>query len=208
MATGGIDPDLKKAIESDEMPTNTLSMVWLGIKSLIKDNTSMKENIAQLDIRTRAIEETCVTHDESLDSLQRSVRLLYAKLTRSDVIQASLLDEIEDLKSRSMRANLIFSFDPALSDYKESQGEDCVELVRSFLCDILGISSAVYIQSAHRLGRPTSGKSRAIIARIPETAQRSLIFRNRLRDTHHFVSQQMAPPDLRGDSLYILNIKN
>ena len=47
----------------------------------------------------------------------------------------------------------------------------------------------IYIQSAHRLGR-ANGDQRSMIARIPESHQRSLIFQNanRLRDTRHSIS--------------------
>ena len=41
----------------------------------------------------------------------------------------------------------------------------------------------------------SQGKQRAIIARIPQSTQKSLIFQNtnRLRDTRHFISQQLPP---------------
>lgn len=57
------------------------------------------------------------------------------------------------------------------------------------------ITSNVYVQAAHRLGKATSDRSRAIIARIPDSDQRSLVFRNanRLKDTHHYISQQIPP---------------
>ena len=45
------------------------------------------------------------------------------------------------------------------------------------------------------MGKTITGQSRAIIARIPDSNQKSLIFKNanRLHDTQHFISQQMPP---------------
>ena len=49
-----------------------------------------------------------------------------------------LQDDIEDLKSISMRDNIIFTFDPENSDYHETKGENSVELVASFIESVLG----------------------------------------------------------------------
>ena len=94
-----------------------------------------------------------------------------------------------------MRDNVIIRFDDTSDDYKEAHGENCVALTGSFLTDVMGITSNVYIQSAHRLGKAFPDKSRPIIARIPDSDQRALVFRNanRLRDTHHYISQQIPP---------------
>jgi hypothetical protein len=94
-----------------------------------------------------------------------------------------------------MRDNLIFRFDPSVNDFKECKSENCVALVRAFLRNILGITEDIYIQTAHRLGKASPANQRAMIARIPQSEQRTLIFRNanRLRDTHHYISQQLPP---------------
>ena len=93
MATGNsVDPKLQEALESEDMPTDILPMVWLGIKALIHDNTSMKEDISRLDIRTTSLEETSLLHDESIETLKLAVKSLDAKLTRSSITQASLVN--------------------------------------------------------------------------------------------------------------------
>ena len=82
-----------------------------------------------------------------------------------------------------------------IPDFAEAKNENGVELFRAFLARVLNIHDNIYIQSAHRLGKFAAGKQRPMIARIPVTAERSLIFRsaNRLRDTKHFISSQMPP---------------
>lgn len=181
--------ELQRALESDEMPTDPLSMVWQGMKVLLRDNSIMKKDLADLQLRTKNLEEVNESHDKSVESLQVSVKLLEAKLTRNETIQQSMQDEIDDLKSRSMKDNIYFSFDPECDEFKVVKGENCAELVRAFLRNILGLTVPIYIQSAHRVA---DGR---MIARIPESAQRSLIFKNanRLRDTRHYLSQQMPP---------------
>lgn len=192
-----VDPDLQDALESDDMPTDILPMVWRGMKRIINDNSAMRRDIEKLEIRTKALEETSQSNDDSIETLQVTVKLLESKMIRSDIVQHSLMEQIDDLRSRSMRDNLIFNFDAKSATYngKEADGENCAEIVRSFLREILGIQDRVYIQSAHRLGKMSVEHSRPIIARIPETSQRSLIFRNanRLKDTNHYISQQMTP---------------
>ena len=187
-----IDPELREALDSDEMPKDILPMVWLGIKSIIRDNSSLRDDIQDIQLRTTNLEETNIARDEHIDSLQKSVEMMEAKMVRSDKIQQSLTNELDDLKSRSMRDNIIVNFDPAAIDFKEAKGENCVGLVLAFLRNVLGITDNVYIQTAHRIGKSAY---RPMIARIPQSAQRSMIFKhaNRLKDTRHYISQQLTP---------------
>jgi len=60
--------------------------------------------------------------------------------------------ELDDMRVHSMRHNLIFTFDPDSVQYKESSGENCVALTRTFLASVLGIDNAqeMYIPVAHQ----------------------------------------------------------
>ena len=162
-----IDTELREALDSDEMPKDILPMVWLGIKSIIRDNSFLRDDIQDIQLRTTNLEETNIARDEHIDSLQKSVEMMEAKMVRSDKIQQSLMNELDDLKSRSMRDNIFFNFDPAAIDLKEAKGENCVGLVLVFLRNVLGITENVYIQTAHRIGKSAN---RPMIARIPQSA--------------------------------------
>jgi len=135
------------ALKSDTPPTDSeiLSLVWLGIKSIKSDTTSLRTDVDALDIRTKAIEEANLERDDDLQSLQNTVQMMQARLVRSEIHQKHLSEEIEDIKSRSMRDNIIFNFDQAATDFKESRGENCLELIHSFLSAIMGLRSKIYI---------------------------------------------------------------
>lgn len=202
--------NLEDALKSDELPTDDiLPLIWLGIKSIKQDTQSTNTAIDDLQLRTKALEEVNAGQSDDLRELRNTVQLLQARLTRSEISQQQMANDLEDLKSRGMKDNVIIRFDPAVVDYKEVQGENCVALVGSFFTNVMGITSKVYVQSAHRLGKITPDRSRAIIARIPDSDQRSLVFRNanRLKDTRHFISQQIPPSKAERKQLVLPEFK-
>ena len=107
-----IPVELQAAMASDDLPDDTLSMVWMGMRVLLSQNTTMSEDIADLKTRTNELEEYRDADDENIAELKVTLKLVDAKQARSDMIQQSLLEEIDDLRSRSMRDNIYFSFDP------------------------------------------------------------------------------------------------
>ena len=82
---------------------------------------------------------------------------------------------------------MIINFDPEVPDYQEAKGESCVDIVHAFLYQVLGITD-IYVSTAHRFGKSISGKSRPMIACIPDSCQRSSIC-----ETGHFISAQIPP---------------
>ena len=97
------------------------------------------------------------------------------------MIQSHLMGDIED------------HFELAVNDFNETKSQNCVGLVKAFLRNIRGVRSDIYIQSAHRLGKPVAGSQRAMTAKIPQSDQRKLIFQNanRQKVTRHYISQQL-----------------
>ena len=185
---------LEQALVSDDVPEGIQPMLWLAIKHITKNTTNTTERLDVLEMKTKALEESCTNRDDDIEDLQESVKVLQAQFTRSSTLQGQLVNDIEDIKSRSMKDNIIINLDHTVTDYREAKGENCAELVRSFLLKTLGITK-VYISSAHRLSKPVHGKTRPMIARIPNSEDRATIFKNayRLKDTKHYISQQMPP---------------
>ena len=136
--------ELESAMKSEEkkIPDNILPMIWMGIKSIYKNTTSMKGDIDQFHIRTKAPEETNTTNDSIIGELQCS----QVQVKRG-----------ENLRGRSMRDNLIIHFNPAVNDLNEAKSENCVGLVKAFRKNTLGITSGIYTHSAYRLGKPAAG---------------------------------------------------
>jgi hypothetical protein len=185
---------LERALQTDEIPPDTPPLLWMAIKSIKQDTADTRENLTKLELRTKALEEIHQSQDDDIHSMKASIQVLTAQVRRSEIAQSQLQHEVEDLKARSVRDNIIFNFDADVSDYQEAAGENCVHIVNAFLHQVLGISK-VYVSSAHRLGKISAGHSRPMIARIPDSSQRADIFKNakRLHSTKHFISAQIPP---------------
>ena len=133
---------------------------------------------------------------EDVNSLEARVSMLEAKLTRSEIVNKRQQKEILELKSQSMKENLILNFDKSSSNYSsEAEGEDCVALVKHFLTNVLGIQSAdgYYIPVAHRMGSRNASFPRAIVAKFPIASELQYVLQQtrRLKNTGHFITKQM-----------------
>lgn len=123
----------KCALKSDELPTGDfLPLIWFGIKSIKQDTKSTNNAIDNLQLHTKVLEEANAGQDDDIRMLRNTVQLLQARLTRSEMSQQQMASDLENLKSRCMRDNVIIRFDPAVEDYKEAHGENCAALVGSF----------------------------------------------------------------------------
>ena len=133
-----------------------------------------------------------------MSSLHQTTALLEARLARSERSNSQLKKEMIELKARSMSDNLIFTCHGR--NYSEARNEDCVGLIRHFVCSVLGIHEANHfvITVAHRIGSRQKGKSRQIVAKFPIATQRQAILNNtkRLKGTNHFITRQL-PLELR-----------
>ena len=136
---------------------------------------------------------------DQIDSLEDRMCILENKLKRSETLNRRLSDQVTDLQTRSMKENIIFSFDKD-SDFgrslgKEADGENCSDIVRQFLCRVMGVSNVdtLYITVAHRIGTKNPNYPRSIIAKFPIAKEIELVMRhaNRLRDTNHRISKQI-----------------
>jgi len=86
--------------------------------------------------------------EENVTSLEQRVEFVEDRLIRTDILNRRLQNGIVDLETRSMRNNLIFSFDPKSSDFgAEAEGENCVSTIKHFPGSVLSIPHAndIYI---------------------------------------------------------------
>ena len=148
------------------MPEGLWKM-FMSINDNIKANG---DSIKSLEDTLLALTETNTKLTVDVDSLESRVSLLESKLCRSERSNTRLQHEILDLQTRSMKNNLIFSFDKMSRDYgQEADGEDCVSLVKHFLVSVLGIQSAdkFFIPVAHRIGAKNPAYPRSVVAKFP-----------------------------------------
>ena len=80
-----------------------------------------------------------------------------------------------DIESRSRRRNLIFR---GISEQPDEDGEKCISEVRRFLRVHLKIDLDMYIERAHRLGKPKIGTTRPIIVAFRDYQDTELIMGN------------------------------
>ena len=80
-----------------------------------------------------------------------------------------------DTESRSRRRILIFR---GISEQPDEDGENCVSEVRRFLRVHLKIDIDMYVERAHRLGKPKIGTTRQILAAFRDYRDTELIMGN------------------------------
>ena len=136
-----------------------------------------------------------------LDSSDSRINLMTAQLQMSDTKQKSLEHEIVQLKSHSMKKNIIFNIDAStFQTAREIKGENCYGIIRHFLAQQMSAPDIgrMFISAAHRIGPFRYGKTRPILAQFPIASEIEMIMKNsnRLRNTNHFISRQM-PPEIK-----------
>lgn len=129
--------------------------------------------------------------------MKRHIELLEARVDKCTSTTSLHASQIDDLRSYSMKRNLIFDFDKCYNGAKEAAGENCVAIIKAFLSSVMGItdSDKMMVPVAHRLGAPRSGFIRPIIAKFPIADEMDRVMRNtnRLRNTRHFIKRQLTP---------------
>ena len=191
-------PKRKGATTSQtEIPEGVPAGLW-DMLLTIQGNTAATNH--RVDVLEKKFENLDQLDTEELvdqvKSLKNTVDILSAKLDKCEIKLGQMHVELDDMRAHSMRHNLIFTFDRNSVPYKESSGENCVALIRSFLASVLGIDNAqeMYIPVAHRLGRRSTVNIRPIIANFPIDRELEAIMKhtNRLRDTRHFIAKQLT----------------
>lgn len=164
-------------------------------------HSHLKINGAAIQTITNTVSSLSLNNEkltEDVVSLDQRVTLLEAKLERSDVLNKRLQSEVLDLQTRSMKSNIVITFDKSSEYGNEAEGEDCVGKVRHFLANVLGIQSAnaYTILVAHRIGMRRPGFRRPIIAKLPVSTELLHVMSQtgRLRNTGHFINIQTPAP--------------
>ena len=190
-----------KASNIGQKPDDVPEGLWKMFMSINDNIKANGDSIKSLEDTVLALTETNTKLTVDVDSLESRVSLLESKLCRSERSNTRLQHEILDLQTRSMKNNLIFSFDKMSRDYgQEADGEDCVSLVKHFLVSVLGIQSAdkFFIPVAHRIGAKNPAYPRSVVAKFPVATELTHVMKQtgRLKDTRHFINRQI-PAALR-----------
>ena len=96
-----MDDTMKDFWAARTPPERISEALWTAMKSIKIDTSRMSTVDANVESNTTLIA-----------SLRHEMALLQARCTRSEAIQSAPGRELEDIKTRSMRANIIVQFDP------------------------------------------------------------------------------------------------
>ena len=122
-------------------------------------------------------------------------KTLSGRLLRAESVIQRQQDQIIDLKTRSMRDNVIIK--TRGSKYKEHIEENTDSTIRKFFTEEMRIpnSENLCINSSHRMGQANAGYNRMLIARLPRRRDHTAIFDNAsaLKGTEFSISKQVPP---------------
>ncbi|XP_039288583.1 uncharacterized protein LOC120352396 [Nilaparvata lugens] len=106
-------------------------------------------------------------------------------------------ERLIELETRSRRNNVIFK------GLRNVENNKCVEKVKEFCSEVLGITSEIEVNRAHLLGRGPS-----VIAHIPKDEHINKIFKNvrKLKNTNYVVHRDY-PKDIRVIRARLLALK-
>jgi hypothetical protein len=112
--------------------------------------------------------------------------------TELDKKQTEMQKSIVDLKSRSMRDNLVFCG-------IHEEREDCEKILQEFLRNKLKISQDISFERVHRTGKPDefSVKPRNIVAKFSFFKDRELVRQRaprKLKGSNIWINEQPPPP--------------
>jgi hypothetical protein len=157
------------------------------LTDLQTEMTSVSETVATLQTNYRTVSDKTEGLDFEMTVTQKQLEYLLES-------NASLKDELTDLKSRSMRDNLVFFNIP------EQESEDTENVVRSFLEEKMKMptdqAKEVKFERVHRAGPKLShNRHRRIVAKFSNYKQREAVrsLGRNLAGSNFYVHEQFPP---------------
>lgn len=164
---------LMQRLEAMDSKLTQMQTTQTGIQnsmtSLTVQINGLDAKISTLDTRVGDIEKSRQYDSQILDEIstkQKNIDTEFKKFKEAQKItsnESSLMEEIIDLKCRSMRDNLLFHKIP------EEKDENCEEKILNFIENEMKIENGktdIKIQRAHRVGRFNASKVRPIVAKF------------------------------------------
>jgi hypothetical protein len=145
--------------------------------------TDYNSKVVDIEISRAHDSQTCdelISKQNSIDKLLHDEKIKSEKissdLTRLQLENNRLSEEIVDLQMRSMRDNLLFFNFPEEATTESRKSENCNSKIMNFCSDDLDIDN-VKIDRSHRIGKFQHGKVRPIVAKfhdppVKETVKR------------------------------------
>ena len=111
---------------------------------------------------------------KKMDDMKSYMDTITGWLTSSEIINKRIQDELTDVRTHSMKTNLIISFNKKNKSYREQPDELSTEVAKRFFAEEMQVPGVddLYIPVSHRVGRKST-RSRALLVQLPMSAQLS-----------------------------------
>lgn len=183
-------------LESMDKKLSQLDKIQTSVSKITVRIDKMEKKFNDVETKVKEMEKSCEFGGNMLDEFgkkQKELDSLLSKMSKFEqehkARESDMKAEIVDLKSRSMRDNLMF--------YKiaEEKDEICENKVLDFIETRLKIADAksdIKIHRAHRVGAYRADRVRPIVAKFAYFPDREKVRRasKELKGTHYGISEQ------------------
>ncbi|KAH3829634.1 hypothetical protein DPMN_102861 [Dreissena polymorpha] len=143
----------------------------------------LEQNVKSIEARTKEIESSSQFMNNELEDTRQKIKSTDTEIKNINKHHKELEEKIQniklqadeneqktnDLEARSMRENVLFYGCP------EVLNENCEGTVKSIISEKLRIVENITLDRVHRLGKPSNGKCRPIVAKFHYYQQRELV---------------------------------
>ncbi|XP_060589191.1 uncharacterized protein LOC132744484 [Ruditapes philippinarum] len=185
-----------KRLDSMDNKLSRLDTIQCSVDSINMRIQTMELKVNELDDKVQALERSRDFDSQTLLEMNKHHKELdsfASKMSKIELehksIEIALKSEIQDLKCRRMRDNLLFH------KIKEEKDENCEVKILQFIEEKLKIenaSSDIRLQRVHRIGQYSAGKTRPIVAKFTDFPDRERVRRaaKELKGSIYGISEQ------------------
>ncbi|XP_062574544.1 uncharacterized protein LOC134236388 [Saccostrea cucullata] len=198
---------LEKRLTEIEMKMSDIKTINDSVSTLKSKVCTIENDLSAMKQTVFDVEQSAAATGQIFDDVKKTAEnelklLKHEAKTMRDNINKELSSmtrqneelqrSVTDLKSRSMRDNLIFSGIP------ETPNEDCEAVVHQFLVNKLKIRDYISFERVHRMGKPDEFRTRPrnIVAKFSFYKDREFVRRRapqKLKHTQIWINEQFPP---------------
>lgn len=158
-----IDISLKSVCSKVDKLENRVYLTIRKVEEMSEDLSTVKTRITDVEHSVQYYTDTVDDMKSSNTSNNETIQSLQDKMDRSHALNSALREDVLDLKTRSMRDNIVFY------NIQETEEENTESVIRGFCANKLEMGHKMHdikIDRTHRIGRKLPGKCRPIVAKF------------------------------------------
>lgn len=190
-------------LEGIEQKLSQLDSIQSTVRNITSRLINIDEKVQSLEMKmmeleiSRSYDSQCV---EEISKKQTEIDSMLSNLKRIEKQQAeheqTVKADILDLKTRSMRDNLLFY---GIPEENNETNEGCVDKVLELIGGKLEIENArndIKLHRAHRIGRYNASKTRPIVAKFVYYPDRERVLQNAKKLSKPYGISQQYPQEI------------